>query len=283
MSGSLSSAEWMAYAQGESERWRLAQGRLKAMTDWSSREVLPLLPPEPTLFYPFAGPDAVHALALFGAARRIVKTWEAAWTVLALPVVSVALDTLLAHFTPDGNFGSLAYTQMQVLPVAQFAALFGVGGILFLLMLANSALAFAIHYGLKLRGAPVVYGGTLLVIVLVMGYGTWRLQAQPDGPSVSFGIASVDDYIGSPRTAESRDVWTQYEAQVQELAGSGAKVILLPEKIAVLASPDAEVRQKWLADLARKHHVWLVAGLGVDDGKQRRNEAWWFSPEGRRA
>ena len=24
-----------------------------------------------------------------------------------------------------------------------------------------------------------------------------------------------------------------------------------------------------------------MAGLGVDDGKQRRNEAWWFSPEGR--
>ena len=29
------------------------------------------------------------------------------------------------------------------------------------------------------------------------------------------------------------------------------------------------------------NHVWLVAGLGVDDGKQRRNEAWWFAPDGR--
>jgi len=220
-------------------------------------------------------------VVVFGAARRIVKTWEAAWTVLALPVVSVALDTLLAHFTPDGNFGSLGYTQAEMLPVAQFAALFGVGGILFLVMLANSALAFAIHYGLKLRGAPVVYGGTVLAIILVVGFGTWRLQAMPEGPSVSFGIASVDDFIGSPRSSESRDVWTQYEAQVQELAASGAKVILLPEKIAVLASPDAEQRKQWLGELARRNHIWLVAGLGVDDGKQRRNEAWWFSPEGR--
>ena len=85
----------------------------------------------------------------------------------------------------------------------------------------------------------------------------------------------------SPRSAVSRDVWTQYEAQVQELAGSGAKVVLLPEKIDVLAPADAELRKKRLAELARKHHVWLVAGLGVDDGKQRRNEAWWFSPDGR--
>ncbi len=26
--------------------------------------------------------------------------------------------------------------------------------------------------------------------------------------------------------------------------------------------------------------IWVVAGLGVDDGKQRRNEAWWFAPDG---
>ena len=68
---------------------------------------------------------------------------------------------------------------------------------------------------------------------------------------MSFGIASVDDYIDSPRSAGSRDVWTQYEAQVQELAGSGAKVVLLPEKIDVLAQPDAEARKRWLSELAR--------------------------------
>jgi apolipoprotein N-acyltransferase len=165
---------------------------------------------------------------IFEAARRIVKGWEAAWTVLALPVVSVAVDTLLARFTPDGNFGSLAYTQAEMLPVAQFAALFGTGGILFLLMLANSALAFALTYGVKMRAATEMYAGTVLLIALAAGFGVWRLQGESDGPPVSFGIASVDDFIDSPRSAGSRDVWTQYEAQVQELAGSGAKVVLLP-------------------------------------------------------
>jgi apolipoprotein N-acyltransferase len=225
--------------------------------------------------------QALMWVLIIGAARRIVKAWEAAWTVLALPVVSVAVDTLLAHFTPDGNFGSLAYTQAEMLPVAQFAALFGTGGILFLLMLFNSALAFAFNYGLKLRGAAVMYGGTAVIVALAAGFGVWRLQVEPEGSPVSFGIATVDDYIDSPRSAGSRDVWTQYEAQVQELAGSGAKVVLLPEKIAVLAVPDAEARKRWLSELARSNHVWLVAGLGVDDGKQRRNEAWWFAPDGR--
>jgi apolipoprotein N-acyltransferase len=218
---------------------------------------------------------------VFGVARHIVKTYEAAWTVLALPVVSVAVDTLLAHLTPDGNFGSLAYTQAEVLPVAQFAALFGVGGILFILMLANSALAMALTYGMKWRGAVAMYGATALGVLLVIGFGAWRLQASTDGPSIAFGMASVDDFIQSPRSAQARDVWTQYEAQVQELAGSGARVVLLPEKIEVLSTEDAELRKQRLSRLALQNHVWLVAGLGVDTGSQRRNEAWWFAPDGR--
>ena len=57
--------------------------------------------------------QALMWVLILGAARRIVKAYEAAWTVLALPVVGVAVDTLLAHLTPDGNFGSLAYTQSE--------------------------------------------------------------------------------------------------------------------------------------------------------------------------
>ena len=217
---------------------------------------------------------------IYGAASRVVKKFGAAWTVLALPAISVATDTLLAHFTPDGNWGSLAYTQAEVLPIAQVAAIFGVGGILFLLMLANSALGFALEYGTKPRGAVPMYVATLAAIAIAAGYGYWRLQAPESGTRVNFGIASVDDYIDDTKSEKSRDVWEQYDAQVLTLAGSGAKVVLLPEKIDVLSSAAAEVRQRRLSALARENHVWLVAGLGVDDGKQRRNEAWWYAPDG---
>ena len=218
---------------------------------------------------------------IIGAARRIVKTWEAPWTVLALPVVAVAVDTLLARFAPDGNFGSLAYTQAEVLPVAQFASLFGLGGILFVLMLVNSALALLLTYRLRWPRARVMYGAVLFSVALLVAFGAWRLQTERPGTAISFGIAVVDDYIEATRSAQARDIWTQYQAQVQELAGSGARVVLLPEKIDVLIPQDADARKSWLARVARENHVWLVAGLGVDDGTQRRNEAWWFSPDGR--
>ena len=98
-----------------------------------------------------------------------------------------------------------------------------------------------------------------------------------------FGIAAIDEYIDGPAAEKADRVWAQYEAHVRELAKGGASLVLLPEKIAVLSEADAEARKSWLAGLARDNHVWLVAGLGVDDGKERRNEAWWFAPDGRLA
>jgi hypothetical protein len=65
-------AEWRAYAQAENDRWQSSLARVRAMQDWATREIAPLLPPEAAVFYPFAGPDALHGLALFGGARRIV-------------------------------------------------------------------------------------------------------------------------------------------------------------------------------------------------------------------
>jgi apolipoprotein N-acyltransferase len=223
-------------------------------------------------------------MLVYGNARRIVKTFERAWTVLALPVVAVGVDTLLARFTPDGNWGSLAYTQADVLPIAQLASVFGVGGVLFLLMLGNSAVALALVYGRRLPGALAMYGTVSLTIAVASAFGGWRLQAAPGGDSpagaVHVGLASVDNFIGGPRSPDSAEVWAQYEAQVQELAGSGARIVLLPEKIAVLAKSEAEPRKAWLGELARANQVWLVAGLGVIEEGERRNEAWWFAPDG---
>jgi len=218
-----------------------------------------------------------------GMARRVMQAVNSAWSVLAFPVISVAADTLLAHFTPDGNWGSLAYTQSDVLPIAQLASVFGVGGVLFVLLLVNSALALALHRGLRVPGALPAYSAVAAVFVATAVFGAWRLQAPEAGKPFSYGIVSIDDFISGPATDKSREVWMQYAAQVTALAAVGARVILLPEKIDVLSTNDAETRKAQLAKLAAANHVWLVAGVGVDNGKERRNEAWWFSPDGQLA
>ena len=120
-------------------------------------------------------------MAIYGVARRIVKTYQSGWTVLALPIVATAMDTLLAHLTPDGNWGSLAYTQSDVLPVAQLASVFGVGGVLFLLMLGNSAIALGLVYGRRLPAAVPMHIAVLCTIALALGFGGWRLSHAQDG------------------------------------------------------------------------------------------------------
>src|SRR5262249_42600121 len=62
-------AEWRAYAEKEDERWRTARVRIEAMRAWSAREIGTVS----TLFYPFAGADALHALALFPTATRVAR------------------------------------------------------------------------------------------------------------------------------------------------------------------------------------------------------------------
>jgi apolipoprotein N-acyltransferase len=218
-----------------------------------------------------------------GATRRVVKAFDSGWTVLAYPAIWVAVDTLLAHFTPDGNWGSLAYTQADVLPVAQIASVFGAGGVLFVLMLVNSALALALHRGLRVPGALAAYSAAIAVLVATSAFGWWRLQTPESGKPTSFGIVSIDDFLPGSDSDRAREVWLQYDAQVTALAAGGASIILLPEKISVVPAADAEARKVHFSKLAAANHVWLVAGLGVDDGKERRNEAWWFAPDGRLA
>jgi apolipoprotein N-acyltransferase len=41
-------------------------------------------------------------------ARRVMLASSSAWTVLAYPLMWCAVDTLLAHLHPDGNFDSIA-------------------------------------------------------------------------------------------------------------------------------------------------------------------------------
>jgi apolipoprotein N-acyltransferase len=220
-------------------------------------------------------------LLVIGAARRIVLAFRSGWTVLALPVIGVAADTLLAHFTPDGNWGSLAYTQSDVLPVAQLASVFGVGGVLFVLLLLNSALGLAIHFQRNLPGAMPAYTAAVLAFVGCSAFGWWRMQTPVVGEETTVGIVSIDDFLGDPNSEQSDRVWEEYGAQVTALAAGGAKVVLLPEKINVMPVALAERLKQHLASIARDNRIWLVAGLGVDTGKERRNEAWWFAPDGR--
>lgn len=212
------------------------------------------------------------------ATRRLVLRYRSGWTVLAYPVLWVAIDTLMAALLPDGNWGSLAYSQADNVAILQLAALAGVPGLLFLLCLLPSALALLLAGG---RAYAPAAGATALLLVVAWAGGAWRVQGAPESGGPPAGLVAIDDFIG-PATppARAQAIWDQYARHVVQLAGQGARLVLLPEKIAVLTPAQADAVGQRFQALARSAGVWITVGIGVHEATGRRNLAWLFSPDG---
>jgi apolipoprotein N-acyltransferase len=216
------------------------------------------------------------------ATRRVVVRYRAWWTIVVYPVLWVAIDTMMAAILPDGDWGSLAYTQADVLPLVQVTALLGVSGLLFLVTLVPSAIALALCYGSAVRGGWVGYASTALMVAAAVSYGVVRLHSPSVGTDTKVGLVAIDDAIGPQATGEyAADILRQYDNHIASLAGDGAQIIVLPEKIAVLTAADSQAWQRHLGSLARTRRIWLLAGIGVRDADALRNMAWLFAPDGR--
>jgi apolipoprotein N-acyltransferase len=218
---------------------------------------------------------------LIMAARRVVVRYQAWWTVFVFPVLSVALDTLAAALLPDGNFGSLAYSQGDVLPILQVTSLLGVSGLLFLITLVPSALAVAIAYGRSLRRCWIAYATTAVLLGSAILYGYLRLQSPVTGAETTFGMVSIDDAIGlTASDSYVSNILAEYDKSVTALSAQGAHVIVLPEKIAFITPAKITEWQQHFSTLAQKNHVWLEVSAGIYGDKSPTNWAWLFTPEG---
>jgi apolipoprotein N-acyltransferase len=216
------------------------------------------------------------------ATRTIVVRYRAWWTIVVYPVLWVAVDTLMAAILPDGNWGSLAYSQADVLPLVQVTALLGIPGLLFLLTLIPSAIALALSYGRDVRSGWVAYSLTAILFAAAASYGVIRLRSPIVGTETKIGLAAIDDAIGLQATGKYvANILRQYADHVASLAARGAQIIVLPEKIAVVTLSDSQAWQQQLGAMAAARKVWLLAGIGVKDSDALRNLAWLFAPDGR--
>jgi apolipoprotein N-acyltransferase len=214
-------------------------------------------------------------------ARRIMVSSDSPWTVLAYPLLWCVADTLLAHLHPDSNWSSPAYSQAGHAPALQLVSLLGTAGLVFVLSLVPSALAYTAVRGWRAGRWPLA--AALLLALGCLGYGYLRIPATASPQGELVGMAVIDDVIG-PRVpaAQVERIWTRYETHVAALAGQGARLVLLPEKIAMLAPDAATTLRQRMAKLAAANHVWLSLGIGIDDGR-KTNHQWLFAPDGRLA
>jgi len=161
---------------------------------------------------------------------------------------------------------------MAALPVIQIAALAGTPGIVFIVTLFGSLAAVAWHRRTDIDKSWLAYGLPSALIIAVFAYGFVRLANGAAGSPIPVGLLAGD------RAGDS--VWAAYAAAVPGLVNEGAKVVVLPEKIAPLDRAAADRVRAGLGRVASDNAVYLLAGVTLLEIDHKENRAWLFAPTG---
>jgi apolipoprotein N-acyltransferase len=194
---------------------------------------------------------------------------------VAFPALWVAVDYLSFRGSPHGTFGSLAYSQLDVLPFVQVASLAGIWGVSFFLLLAPATLTIGLMPGPDRRQRLLVAGAAYLLLAAVFAFGFARLLVPATG-STRIGLASMPGKLRpAVESAEGQAMLGRYLAAIDTLAAQGAQIVVLPET--VLATDKATMPE--FAASAARNKVTITTGVALKKGAQgQRNSALAFVP-----
>jgi apolipoprotein N-acyltransferase len=229
-------------------------------------------------------------LALFPAVfavvmRRIVIAYGQP-ALMAAPIVWAATELGRTHILTGFPWVLLGYSQTTVLPIAQFASLFGVYGVSMLVAAVSAAVALAAFPdGPASRGAaeavryrPTSYAGLRLsrsgqfgpivvVLAMVIGIAVWgsRRAASAEwtraGEAIRVGLIQGNVPQGEkwePNRASI--IFDDYLRKSRQAIGAGAEFVLWPESATpFLFNEDAAAAERIRA-LAREARVPILVG-----------------------
>jgi apolipoprotein N-acyltransferase len=192
---------------------------------------------------------------------------------LAAPATWTASELLRNYLMTGFPWANLGYTQARTLPVAQLAALLGVYGIAFLVVLVNAVLADAWIARRSARPVPrraLAAVATLLLLVVVGG--AWRLSAlraeMAAAPSLLVGL--VQPNLDQGQKNQARDhvayVLDRLVPLTLEADRAGADLVAWPEAaFPAYVRPDLDSFDGGRAVLPPLAHAHLVIGAAALD------------------
>jgi apolipoprotein N-acyltransferase len=257
--------------------WSLAFAAftLGALNMWSYLRVV--TPLGVTIFITVV-PSLIFAFIVL-AHRRFILRGQLFRAVFAVPVLWSAVEYLAEFRSPHSTFANLAYTQMNCLPLIQITSITGIWSISFVILLFSSAIAVVLASGSESsrpsKSTAIVT--TLAIFAAVFGYGLYRLTTAPTSPRVTVALISTDRHL-FPQGPAALDLVRSYGAQISALATRGAKVIIIPEKIARIQGDDLAQADAILEQAARDNHVSILVGF---EHQPNLNEARLYSADGR--
>jgi apolipoprotein N-acyltransferase len=236
------------------------------------RELMPL----GVLLLIVLGPSLVFGLIVL-VYRGFALRGQLFKAMFSVPLLWVAFQYLQEFRSVHSTFGNVAYTQMDFLPVLQIAALTGIWGIDFLLLLLPAAVAVLFLPGtaVQKRNVAVAAGG---ILVAALGFGVYRLHEAVESPSVTVGLIATDaDQTLFPRGAATLELVKQYAAHIPDLVAQGAQVVVIPEKIGRIAGIDLAQADAIMEAAAREQRITISISF---EHSPNLNETRLYSPDG---
>lgn len=207
--------------------------------------------------------------------RALLLRGRPGLAVLALPAGWVTFEFLFSVFGQFGAWWSIAYTQADVLPLIQSAAVTGPWGISFVILLVPAAVA--VLAAREVTGAQRVRAAsaTAVVLVAVGAFGWWRLASAPERDGVRVGLVAISqppDYIRVD-SADGRDTIARAITEIEGLADRGARAVVLPEKTWTADESTLPLLSGPLTEVATRRDLHVVAGLTLTSGDTKTNTA----------
>lgn len=199
---------------------------------------------------------------------------------LSVPVVWAAIDTLLIHLSPHGSAGSIAYSQMNALPVIQVASLGGMPAITFVVLLGGSLLGLLIGKGLETdRKEKLVAGiAAIFLIGATLAFGFIRL-GETDRPSGADTVLVATD--SDDRRQKSVGGFLQVYGEAIEQSAKPGSIVVFPEAVLDLPEAQADVAGRELAERAFETRSTIVVGMSVQGVDEATGRALIAQPDGR--
>lgn len=227
-------------------------------------------------------PALIFALTIILTRQTVIKT-NAWYTIFAFPVFFTAFEWLVMRFSPDGTAASIAYSQLDFLPIIQIASITGILGITFIVTFIPSALALCWHYRKENYSRRLLSIVSLILIIPVFLFGVLRINNKPKSSTVMVGLATLDEkshHMGNNldfinELQHTRD----YAEEITKLAAQGAKLVVLPERAINVNNETDSATTNILRTTAKQNHVAIVVGY-TNFRSTARNSAWTISDQG---
>ena len=207
--------------------------------------------------------------------RRLLRRERVLAAALAVPVTWVAVEYLNNLVSPHGTWGSVAYTQMDALPVIQVAAIAGLWGVSFLVLLLPAAVAAQAAPQVPRRARVTTIAFALSLVAAALVYGACRLRV-PAATTLRIGLVSLEKPVQpSLSDAAGQALETRYAAAIQRLSDKGSRIVVIPETSFSTGAATVPA----FARLAQQHD--LILDTGIDfrgDPRARRNMSMVFQP-----